>query len=83
MLEKESNSTKRAQLRADLKRTRDQIFNAEVGRGRQYVEDTAKLRKELDDLRKQWSSAKSDKTKQEIKKRGQAVAARLKKLEGN
>lgn len=83
MLEKESNPAKRTELRAELKRTRDQIFNAEVGKGRQYVEDTTVLRKELDDLRKQWSNAKSDKAKQEIKKKGQAVAARLKKLEGN
>lgn len=83
MLEKESDPTRRKQLRSDLKVTRKQIFDAEVGRGRQYIEDTTSLRKELDDLREQWSSAKNNKTKNEIKKRGQEVAARLKKLEGN
>jgi hypothetical protein len=83
MLEKESDPTRRKQLRSDLKVTRKQIFDAEVGRGRQYIEDTTSLRKELDNLREQWSSAKNNKTKNEIKKRGQEVAARLKKLEGN
>lgn len=82
LLEKETDPIKRGQLRKELETTRKELFNAEVGRGRQYISDTAELQKELDALRKQYMQAKNNRTKELIKKRGQEVAARLKKLEG-
>lgn len=83
LLEKETNPTKRAQLRKQLDKARKELFNAEIGRGRQYISDTAELQKELDTLRKQYMQAKNSRAKEVIKKRGQEIAARLKKLEGN
>lgn len=82
LLEKETDPNKLTSLRADLKRTREEMFNVEVNRGRQYIDDTANLQKQLNDLRNQWSKTKNKNIKLEIQQQARVIADRLAKLEG-